>query len=149
MEKNPSLHSIAIFDMNTKELTIVPFKGTAILSDINDKQQVVGWSDSGTLRGFIWHKDFGFQVLPAFIPSAINNKGVVVGQKYGRAVIYENGVSRDLNEMLGLVYDPDSDWTWICQIVDINDNGWMVGCGKRTSDFCHYEGHAVLIIPQE
>lgn len=147
--QHPPKDTIAIFNIITNELTTVPLKSSAFLTGINDKNQVIGWTNAGgRVKGFIWHKEYGFQIIPNFIPSAINNNGVVVGRmaEGSRAAIYESGILRPMNDVLGIEYEFNSYCSNLSEIADINDKGWMIGWGQRPNGF-HNEQHPFLIIP--
>ena len=57
------------------------------------------------------------------LPQGINDAGQVVGANLGKAYIWENNVSQDLNDILS---DPRWNFTYA---EDINNNGWIIGTG--------------------
>lgn len=123
------------FDSRTDEhIPLHPLlvsKGTSgVLSsaeDINDHGVVVGSRNTGfngNIRGFMWSRDDGVQLLPVDLsaPRAINNEGVIVGQSL--RYIPGEGVA-NLNDLA------DTGTFTIAQARDISDNGVIVGWGRR------------------
>jgi hypothetical protein len=141
-------HSIAIFDTVTHSLKTIPIASSAHFADINDKDQIVGTAKGGgKINGFIWHENFGFQIIPNFLPSAINNQGVVVGKTTNQtAAVYANGILRTMEDILGIKYDLNSHWGKLSELSDINNNGWIIGWGQR-SNGVFQENHPFLIKP--
>jgi probable HAF family extracellular repeat protein len=115
--------------------------------DVNDLDQVVGWSSSSA---FLWSngvlQDLG--VLPGGTDgagaTAINNRGHVVGTSssagfrhhYMAGFLYRDGRMIDLNETL----DHASRHWYIERAVDINDDDEIVGVG-----YLHGQPHTVLL----
>jgi len=102
--------------------------------DINDNGQVVG-SDIRAQSAFLYSNGV---IIPLGMPYSgflsINESGQIVGSlrpdgtAYDRAILYENGIWTDLNDLI----DPMSGWTlWHANA--INDYGQIVG-GGVTSD---------------
>lgn len=113
---------------------------------INNRAQVVGFGNQqGSVAtafnpiSFYWSKEHGIRVIPPLGDDqnswawGINSRGVAVGQSFaspaslpaGRAFIYENGVTTDLN----LLIQADSSLQlWLAN--DINDSGEIVGIAQ-------------------
>lgn len=70
-----------IYDHFEKETTMIakgnPYYGVAL----NDNMQVIARNPKGT-EGFFWSEETGLVNLDTFIPSAMNNDGVIVGKRY-------------------------------------------------------------------
>jgi probable HAF family extracellular repeat protein len=77
-------------------------------------------------------------------PTALNNKGEVVGQSattddVEHPFLYSDGVMRDLNSLISA----DSGWKLV-NVEDINDNGHIVGKAQHKEDD---REHAFLLTP--
>jgi probable HAF family extracellular repeat protein len=70
---------------------------------INDRGQVVGYSDTptsnGELHGFLWQDGTMTDLGTNFIPSGINNRGQIVGNhrvEAGQVLLWEQGELQQL-----------------------------------------------------
>ena len=57
---------------------------------------------------------------------AVNDRSQVVGASEGKAVLFENGQTIELDSLI----DSNSGWT-LTEATGINNNGWIVGTGKH------------------
>jgi probable HAF family extracellular repeat protein len=125
---------------------------------INDNGQIVGWAknSSGYSHACIFdptgggvNRDLG--ILDGGIRSiaySINDNGQIVGwvdnrAEWKHACIFDptgGGNNIDLNTLI----DPSCGWT-LTYAYSINNNGWIVGCGTKTTD--GYD-HAYLLTPE-
>jgi len=124
---------------------------------INDRGQVVGFSNTSADDGdafneqaFIWTKRDGIEPIDLLEGDSrsqalgINNRGQVVGQSCGggicRAFLWEDGVTMDLNTLIGSRYPDHLDYA-----NDINDKGEITG---GASIFGTDESRAFLATPR-
>ena len=113
----------------------------SIATAINDADEVVGQSAAAgqVLHAFLWRG--GMHDLGTLggdnrsYATSINNLGQVVGWSghstgviidYTRAVLWENGTSVDLNELI----PPDSGWV-LDSAAAINNNSQIAGTGRH------------------
>ena len=112
--------------------------------DINDHNQIVGYSDpaDGPPAPFFW-EDGELELLPTLDELgagafAINNENVIAGRMQFRAAIWT--AEREIID-LNTRIDPESGWQ-LTSALDINNNGAIVGLGERGG-----ETYSVLIRP--
>jgi probable HAF family extracellular repeat protein len=122
--------------------------GISQAADINDKGQIVGHSTVGqdllTMHACLWEngkaKDLGtLSLYPYSYGKSINDAGHVVGfvaptqqtdvKEVQRAFLYRDGRMLDLNEAIPV----KSGWV-LFEASSINDNGVIVGLGKRNNE---------------
>jgi len=107
--------------------------------DINNNGKIAGsaYKDS-VLHACVWDNgtitDLG--VGEAF---AINDLGQAVGIGPGYGILYDNGITYNLNDLV----DPGLGWT-LGVAYDINNSGWIVGLGTNPSG----QNSAYLLIPE-
>lgn len=118
---------------NTNGLQDLKFAGTGY--GINEKSQVVGVANFANQQAFLWDRINGVQNLGA-LPGdnnisqafSINENSQIVGlsssSQGNRAVIWQNGVITDLNNLI----PTNSGWL-LNQATGINDGGYIVGTG--------------------
>lgn len=97
-------------------------------SDINEQGQIVGWAQSrdGTKHAVLWQNGHVRDLGTRFDPSALNNRGQIVGACGSRACVRADGRTA----FLGTVgYDP-------AVAADINDQGQIVGYAQDPCDEC-------------
>jgi probable HAF family extracellular repeat protein len=133
-----------------------PDADVGVAADINDRGQVIGASGSstGSIHPFLWTSATGMTDLgllsadPADVantPFEINERGQIVGAScdvtlvFCRAYLWQNGVMRDLNELV----PPDSP-LYLVLPFGIDDEGDIVGLGVSKSTG---EPHAFLATP--
>jgi len=127
----------------------------SVATAINDAGQIVGYASnnaqwrSATLytpgRAILWSegKPHPLPHLSGTTQSqanAINNRGEIVGESGGHAVLWKGGRFFDLNNGI----DPAAGWT-LTEARDVNDHGWIVGAGKRNGE---KELRAFLLTPR-
>jgi hypothetical protein len=142
----------SIYDVMTKKVCVLDFPGNAYGMDINDKGQVVGIfkdSNKNVYQGFF--RDYSasdFITIENFHPIAVNNTGIIVGKyidggRKNRPAIWINGTLFDLYEVVsGLMDDKGHIWQSLDRLININDEGYIIGRGK-------YNGkkHGFLLVP--
>ena len=117
------------------EMVQLPDMGlSSAANGVNDSGHAVGFvlDNQFNRQGAIWTDTSGFTltgVLPGNVESEafdINNFGQVVGHSQAVPFIWDNGQIANLNSLIpqGL------GWT-LFRAVSINDNGWIVGEGRR------------------
>lgn len=108
-----------------------------VTSDLNDLNQIVGvrknFLNPNKTEGFLWDPEDGLVLLDSFIPTAINNKGQIVGYQTHpdgsqTPALMHMGDIIDLNKLLDLE-NANSAWVKINIVKDINDAGYIVGEG--------------------
>lgn len=128
-------------------------------ADANDRGEAVGWArHNSTDCGDAWlWKDGALSILPPFSndncarASAINNAGVIVGASWtfgtsgttvSRLVKWIDGIPTEID--LGVNIDLNYDGGLLANIVDINDDGKMIGWADQTTDAGRNERSFVL-----
>jgi probable HAF family extracellular repeat protein len=112
-----------------------PYEGNAV-SAINNLGQVVGYQQlsTGAVHGFLLSNGTIADLGNNFLPTAINDSGVVVGGPF----IYSGGTVQDLNNLI----PPGSGFT-LAHATGINDNGQIVVNGYNAQGYYH----AFLLTP--
>ncbi|WP_029148747.1 HAF repeat-containing PEP-CTERM protein [Methylophilus sp. 5] len=134
---------------NNNTLTYLNASGNSQAFDINDNNQIVGWSDATYSRQFatLWDNGVATELGTlggyASFAYAINNHGAIVGSyisnDFGElAVLWEDGNPMKLQDLLvnqnGIsLYTAD----------DINNQGWIVANGMNSSG----EFRSFLLMP--
>lgn len=115
-----------------------------VAADINDHNQIVGYSDpvDGPPVPFFWENG-ELELLPIISEFgtgafAINNENIIAGRMQFRAAIWT--ADREIID-LNTRIDPESGWH-LTSALDINNNGALVGLGERGG-----ETYSVLIRP--
>lgn len=100
--------------------------GNKIPVDINEESFVLLVSDfSEKGCSWIWHENQFTSLWSDGLAKAINDKGVVVGNRYDNAVIWIDGFVSELYEH---ILNPEG-WEKLLIANDINNNGEIVGRG--------------------
>jgi probable HAF family extracellular repeat protein len=120
------------------------FSNRSVALDINDHQQIAGWSNNGSDPDLatLWQFDSqGTASATGLLPCdtyhysrafGINNSGQVVGVSFdffntpGAATLWANGQTYDLNTLI----PSDSGWN-LMEALSINDYGQIVGLGSN------------------
>lgn len=100
--------------------------------DINNRGQVVGWSQtSSSPSAFLWEDGEMTDLGPWGVPQGINDRGQVVGRYYSsgtiRALLWERGEVTDLGDLGGGHAEP----------FGINNRGQVVGTSVTSSGELH------------
>lgn len=119
-------------------------------ADINDKGQVVGVfydPSNDSIRGFLKDPFNDITCLDNFIPKSINNQGQIIGKFMdgewkNKPALWDNGSLCDLSDLVHLIDNEGHAWDSLDVLLDINDEGHIVGYGK-------YKGnkHGFLLVP--
>lgn len=116
--------------------------GARIPWALNNSGQVVGHEGDSA---FIWDetngaRDLGSLASRTTVAWGINDIGQVVGDSGGRGFIWEDGVMKDLNDLLALPLPPEAGLgtAW-----GINNNGWIVGIGWLDDE----ESYPYILVP--
>ncbi len=105
---------------------------------INNEGKVVGTSQtsSGIYRAVLWDKN-SITDLGEGTAGSINKAGQVVGTNFGRAILWEKGLTKHLSSMIR----SNSGWS-LYVATDINDSGQIVGTGIFKGKY-----HGFLLTP--
>lgn len=137
-----------VIDPLTHRVHTLSFSDAAYGTDLNDLGQVVGQfydAESKQWKGFFWDLQKGIQTLEQFLPTAMNNKGQIVGLDSKQTpVIWDNGEIKDI-ELISRP-EPGSEMKWqkILKLYGINDKGHIIGWGKANDMI-----QAFILIPVE
>jgi uncharacterized repeat protein (TIGR01451 family) len=103
-----------------------PFGGdSSSAADINNLGQVVGNARDANGASLAFRYDSGdFVSLGSFVATGINDAGLVIGTAGTSAVVWENGVLTDLNELI----PTGTGWS-LTRTVDVNNRGQILGSG--------------------
>lgn len=126
-------------------MKLIELKGIISTGNFNNKGKGVGVVQTvqGITRGFVWDPEEGVNFTPGFKPLFINDKGLMVGKnEFNKLAVWDHGVIIDLEFVLDLDNNLDTDWECIDQVFDLNDSGQIVGAGKING-----KTHAILLTP--
>lgn len=151
-----SVRHVVLYDFSTDTVTSVFLDKGYTLTGFNDVGQICGWKmdhQASHLEGFLWEPEKGMQSLGDFLPTAINNKGQMVGNLKTPAThlnyylsqpvsalskindlkihqwtpcVWLDGHPLPLHELLDWENLP---WTAILSLNGINDKGDIIGHG--------------------
>jgi probable HAF family extracellular repeat protein len=121
-----------------KDLGTLSGGNYSVAWDVNNRGQVVGWSDtaaSGEARAFLWEDgevtDLGTLGGIYSAANGINNRGQVVGSSESHAVLWEDGRMTDLGTLPGGEFESHH------VAEDINARGQVVGRSPTASGVSH------------
>lgn len=136
----------ALYDLNEKRATLLPFESESFGVDLNELGQVAGIFHNtikNELQGFLYDPAAELIAIDNFSPKALNNNGQIIGKwlKNDKPALWDNGTLIDLSN-LSPVDDQGHTWDSLDQLIAINDQGMIIGQGK-------YQGatHAFLLMP--
>jgi hypothetical protein len=144
--------TLVLYDPSTEGIAPITKDLEITIHDFNDANQIVGVrkfaSSPNKSDGFFWEWSSGIVLMDSFLPSAINNKGQIVGYKVLSddtlaPALWDNGQVTDLNQMLNLE-NSESAWVKIVTVKDINNDGWIIGEGIYDD-----KTHGFVLIPLE
>jgi len=126
------IHAYVWKDGVMTDLGTLPGKEDSYAADINNHGVIVGYSGTTWNDRTAFIADVNGGMLPLGIsgwsePTAINDRGAVVGRANDKAFLYDNGTLLYLEDI------PEvraAGWTFLCPL-DINDRGWITGYGSH------------------
>lgn len=142
---------LVLFDPASGAVAVISKDLEMTIQDFNDSNQVIGlrkFASTNKTDGFFWDINSGITLMESFLPSAMNNKGQIVGYKVlgddtQVPAILNNGEVIDLNKLLDLE-NSESAWVKITTVKDINDAGCIIGEGIYDD-----KTHGFILIPVE
>ena len=128
----------AIYNIKTKTVCPLEAPPNAIGKAINDLDQIIGIFHhplTYAVQGFFSQPSGDFVVLENFSPFKANHKNLIVGkflegERKDKPAIWDNGRLYDLSELVDLIDDQENVWDSLDELVDLNDEGWIIGQGK-------------------
>jgi hypothetical protein len=128
----------SIYNFSDKTLRILDFPDASWGYDLNDNGQVVGGfydPNDDIIKGFLSDPSGQITEISNLDPGLISNKGEVFGtyiygKKKNQLATWKDGETVDFKDLVSLVDDKGNKWDSIEEIVDVNNNGYLIGNGK-------------------